>query len=95
MIQMEYLLGNGFLELQHYPPAYIHEPWTITPLEKACLPDLNGLAYPNPIVDIALAASVARKKIWSYRESLLVKQENQRILKNIPIAQFNMDGYNE
>ena len=68
-------------ELQHYPLAYIHEPWTITPLEKACLPDLNGLAYPNPIVDIALAASVARKKIWSYRESLLVKQENQRILK--------------
>ena len=81
MIQMEYLLGNGVPELQHYPLAYIHEPWTITPLEKACLPDLNGLVYPNPIVDIALAASVARKKIWSYRESLLVKKENQRILK--------------
>ena len=63
-------------------------------LEKACLPDLSSV-YPNPIVDIALAASVARKKIWSYRESLLVKQENQRILKKHTHPQFNVDGYNE
>jgi deoxyribodipyrimidine photo-lyase len=68
-------------ELEQYPTAYIHEPWSITPIEKACLPSGNGIEYPDPIVDVAGAASVARKKIWSYRDSLLVKQENQRILK--------------
>ncbi len=68
-------------ELKHYPTAYIHEPWTITPIEKACLPASNSVGYTHPIVDVAHAASVARKKIWSYRESILVKQENQRILK--------------
>jgi len=68
-------------ELEQYPTAYIHEPWSITPIEKACLPSGNGIEYPDPIVDVASAASVARKKIWSYRDSLLVKQENQRILK--------------
>ena len=68
-------------ELTHYPTAYIHEPWTITPIEKACLPASNSEGYPDPIVDVAHAASGARKKIWSYRESILVKQENQRILK--------------
>jgi hypothetical protein len=37
--------------------------------------------YPEPIVDVMQSASVARKKIWAYRSTLLVQQENARILK--------------
>jgi deoxyribodipyrimidine photo-lyase len=66
-------------ELSQLPTAYVHEPWNITPLERAMMDRLQD--YPNPMVDVMKSASIARKKIWSYRSSLLVQQENSRILK--------------
>ena len=66
-------------EFSQLPTAYVHEPWTITPLERVMTDRLED--YPNPMVDVMKSASVARKKIWSYRSSLLVQQENSRILK--------------
>jgi deoxyribodipyrimidine photolyase len=66
-------------ELAPLPTAYIHEPWNITPLERSMMGDMNN--YPEPIVDVMQSASVARKKIWAYLSTLLVQQENARILK--------------
>ena len=66
-------------ELAQLPTAYIHEPWNITPLERSMMRDM--INYPEPIVDVMQSASVARKKIWAYRSTLLVQQENARILK--------------
>lgn len=66
-------------ELAQLPTAYIHEPWNITPLERSMMGEM--INYPEPIVDVMQSASVARKKIWAYRSTLLVQQENARILK--------------
>jgi deoxyribodipyrimidine photo-lyase len=66
-------------ELAQLPTVYIHEPWNITPLERSMMGEM--INYPEPIVDVMQSASVARKKIWAYRSTLLVQQENARILK--------------
>jgi deoxyribodipyrimidine photo-lyase len=50
-------------ELAAVPTARLHEPWKLSPLERA---DLN-LSYPDPIADVAQAARAARERIWAVR----------------------------
>jgi deoxyribodipyrimidine photo-lyase len=40
--------------------------------------DLN---YPDPVVDLAETARVARDKIWGHRKDPMVQYERQRIIK--------------
>ena len=67
-------------ELQNIPTAYIHEPWTITPLEQESLGFVPGRDYPLPIVNHTEAARVARTKIWGHRANATVRAESHRIL---------------
>ena len=65
-------------ELKSFKSEYVHEPSKVPPLLMDLeMPDKN---YPNPIVDVSLAANKARKKIWAHRKLESVKRENLRIL---------------
>ncbi len=66
-------------ELRNVPLAFIHEPWTMTPLDKA-FNNINS-DYPAPIVDLANSGKIARAKIWGHRKNELVKKENKRIIQ--------------
>ncbi len=67
-------------ELANVPVEFIHEPWKMTPMDKVWH-GIEGLTYPNPIIDQAEAGRQARKKIWSHRKNALVKEERERILQ--------------
>lgn len=64
-------------ELRDMPVEYIHEPWKLT---QSLFGSTNH-AYPSPIINLQDRGRFARKKIWGHRSELLVKQEQQRILK--------------
>ena len=65
-------------ELKSFKSEYVHEPSKVPPLLMDLeMPYKN---YPNPIVDVSLAANKARKKIWAHRKLESVKRENSRIL---------------
>lgn len=64
-------------ELKTVPLVYLAEPWKIPPLEKMWI-DMTG--YPDPIVDVELAAKAARERLWTYRKLPVVKREARRIL---------------
>jgi len=53
-------------ELRNLPEKYIHEPWTIPPLEQASLSVVAGRDYPLPIVEHAL---VKERTLAAYRAS--------------------------
>ena len=66
-------------ELANVPIEFIHEPWTMTILDKT----FAGVddTYPDPIFDLVESGKYAREKIWGHRENLKVQVENRRILK--------------
>lgn len=66
-------------ELRELPVKFIHEPWTLTELDKQYL-NLN-LIYPAPVVDLAESGKKARAKIWEQRKEPTVKAENGRIIE--------------
>lgn len=66
-------------ELKSHPLQFVHEPWSLTPLEKQ-LYQISD-TYPDPVVDIATSARNAREKIWGHRKNAKVKSENKRIIK--------------
>ena len=68
-------------ELQHCPVAYIHEPWTMSPLEQTLYNFHPGVDYPLPIIDIAVTGREAKLKLYNQRKTELVKLEGVRILK--------------
>ncbi|MFD2572439.1 deoxyribodipyrimidine photo-lyase/cryptochrome family protein [Spirosoma soli] len=68
-------------ELVNCPTAYIHEPWTMPPLEQDMLNFHVGTDYPTPIVDITLTAREARIKLHQPRQTETGKKEQERILK--------------
>jgi deoxyribodipyrimidine photo-lyase len=67
-------------ELQNCPEEYIHEPWTMPPLEQQFVNFIIGRDYPEPIVDLKASARFAREKIWGLRNDPAVKEESARIL---------------
>lgn len=66
-------------ETRKVPTKFIHEPWTMTPLER----QFHGIesSYPDPVVDISESGRKARDKVWGHRKNPKVKKENHRILK--------------
>lgn len=66
-------------ELKEVPVNFIHEPWTMTAMDKAFLG--IDVEYPLPAINLIESGSKARKKIWGHRKNELVKIENQRIIK--------------
>ena len=70
-------------QLANFPNEYIHEPWTMPPMEAAKLDFQLGKDYPYPIVDVKKAAAYARVKVWGHRKHPLVKEDAKRILKTL------------
>ncbi|MDC3253005.1 DNA photolyase family protein [Crocinitomicaceae bacterium] len=66
-------------ELKTIPEEFIHEPWNMTPLDRA----FKGieLDYPNPVVDLLETGRKARKRIWGHRRHTEVRTESRRILE--------------
>ena len=67
-------------ELKNVPVAYIHEPWTMSPLEQLFCEVEIGKEYPLPIVDLQESARMARDKIWGHKKHPAVQQEKTRLL---------------
>lgn len=67
--------------LANCPVAYIHEPWTMPPLEQDMYNFHVGIDYPAPIVDITLTAREARVKLHQPRKTETGQEEKERILK--------------
>lgn len=68
-------------ELALLPAVYIHEPWSIPPLEAATINFKLGYDYPFPIIDAVETGKRARKTFWALRKDPTIKEEAQRILK--------------
>ena len=68
-------------ELRQLPKELVHEPWKISPIERA---GLNvGLidSYPSPIVDNKISAKIARDRIWSVKKTKQAKELSKLVLK--------------
>ncbi|WP_310589114.1 cryptochrome/deoxyribodipyrimidine photo-lyase family protein [Fibrella forsythiae] len=76
-------------ELANCPVAYIHEPWTMPPLEQDMAHFHVGINYPAPIVNITETGREARLKLHQPRKTETGQEEQARILKRhaIPNAQ--------
>lgn len=68
-------------ELSALPTELAHEPWLMSPMEQQMYQVELGIDYPNPIVDLQLAAKEAKDRLWRYRERDDVKAEGWRILQ--------------
>jgi len=78
-------------ELANCPVAYIHEPWTMPPLEQDMAHFHVGVDYPAPIVDIAVTYLEARIKLHQPRKTEAGKAEKERILKKHAIPRAFAD----
>jgi deoxyribodipyrimidine photo-lyase len=67
-------------ELRNVPTAFIHTPWTMTPMDEAFAGVRIGIDYPRPLVDSETASRVARERWWAFRKEAVVKQENAGII---------------
>ncbi len=68
-------------ELATCPPAFLHEPWKMTPMEQEMHGFRLGVEYPVPIARFAEAHREARERLWAFRKQPEVKKEGERILK--------------
>jgi deoxyribodipyrimidine photo-lyase len=68
-------------QLSGLPNPLVHQPWLMTSMEEAMYDFNCENDYYRPIVDVEKAASEARDRMWSYRDSTAVKKEASRILK--------------
>ena len=78
-------------ELANCPVAYIHEPWTMPPLEQDMANFHVGTDYPAPIVNIAVTYREARVKLHQPRKTEAGKAEKERILKKHAIPRTFAD----
>jgi deoxyribodipyrimidine photo-lyase len=67
-------------ELRNVPTAFIHTPWTMTPMDEAFAGVSIGVDYPRPLVDSETVSRVARERWWAFRKEAVVKQENAGII---------------
>lgn len=72
--------------LQGVPEAFIHEPWKLSPLEKA----MQGIAidYPAPVIDLVACGKKAREKIWGHRKHPEVQAAKKEILERHTMNQI-------
>jgi deoxyribodipyrimidine photo-lyase len=67
-------------ELGAVSETNIHEPWKMTTLDQQLCNTIIGETYPNPIVDVATSAKIAKDAIWNHRKNIEVKLDNKRII---------------
>ncbi|SOD95252.1 cryptochrome/deoxyribodipyrimidine photo-lyase family protein [Spirosoma fluviale] len=67
-------------ELANCPQAYIHQPWTMPPLEQAMEHFQIGVDYPAPIIDAPVMARQARIHLHQPRQTEVGQAEQTRIL---------------
>lgn len=79
-------------ELDNCPVAYIHEPWTMPPLEQDMAHFHVGIDYPAPIVDIVQTGREARVKLHQPRKTETGQAEKERILKRHTIPSQQADS---
>ncbi|RYF72867.1 MAG: deoxyribodipyrimidine photo-lyase [Cytophagaceae bacterium] len=79
-------------ELANCPIAYIHEPWTMPPLEQDMAHFHVGIDYPAPIVDIVVTGREARVKLHQPRKTETGTAEKERILKRHAIPNSHADS---
>jgi deoxyribodipyrimidine photo-lyase len=68
-------------QLSGLPNPLVHQPWSMTSMEETMYDFNCENDYYRPIVDVEKAASEARDRMWSYRDSSAVKKEASRILR--------------
>lgn len=73
-------------ELQKLPPALIHEPWKLMPIEQLDLGFELGLSYPFPIIDLEKSGAIARDKIWAAQKDPEVVKDALRIIRRHTIS---------
>lgn len=67
-------------ELRKLPIKYIHEPWSITPMDELLYNFKAGTSYQAPIVDMETSHKYAREKLWSIKNSKESKQNSAQIV---------------
>ena len=67
-------------ELANCPQAYIHQPWTMPPLEQTMARFQVGVDYPAPIIDTVQTARHARQLLHQPRHTETGQAEQERIL---------------
>jgi deoxyribodipyrimidine photo-lyase len=67
-------------EIAVLPDHYLHEPALTPPLESAMYNFDIKNDYILPIVDVSLAAQLARERLWAFRKRDDVKREAKRVL---------------
>lgn len=68
-------------ELEQVPNELIHTPWQLTTMEQSLYDCQLGEDYPEPIIDLAERAKIARDLLWGYRKQKSVKEEGERIVQ--------------
>ena len=68
-------------ELKNIPKDLIHEPWKISPIEKACLDTDPFMKYPQPIVNNLASARLAKEKIWAIKKTQKAKELSKVVLE--------------
>lgn len=66
-------------ELKNIPIEFIHEPWTMTELDKKF--SNIETTYNTPIINLKASGKIAREKIWGFRKNEKVKEESKRIVR--------------
>ncbi len=67
-------------ELAHIPGSLIHEPWKLTPLERAMHGSPEVEQYPERIIDWNNTAKIAQQRIRNAMKRSLAQEEVQRII---------------
>ncbi len=65
--------------LEHVPPEFIFEPWTMPPEVQSAAGMLIGQHYPEPVVDHLATATYARNTLWALRRDPEVRGEAIRV----------------
>lgn len=68
-------------ELAHLPINFIHEPWTMTPIDEIFNDFEWGKNYHKPIVNLEKNRKHASDILWQMQKEDIVKKESYRILK--------------
>ena len=67
-------------ELNKIPTKYIHQPWTMSPIEMKCLDYKKNSTYPDPLVDNTLSTKFARDKVWMIKKSKIARELSREIV---------------
>lgn len=76
-----YFIKEWVPELSDIPNKYIHEPWTMTPIESKCLNFEINKSYTDRIVDNVLSTRSAKEKMWAIKKSKKAREEAAEIVQ--------------